>query len=548
MQLRLGAALAGAMCAIATAQPPGGDGPPGGGLRNFGGGPPGGVQRQILEKFDKDNNKRLDAAERKEAREFLKKEPQQGRGFGGPKGGPGGMPGRGNAEPAKPGPHVEPSEVASYPGKSLYDPAVLRTIFLTFENNDWEAELAEFHNTDVEVPATLTVDGKTYPNVGVHFRGMSSYMMVPPGSKRSFNVSMDLADPKQKLYGSKTLNLLNCHEDATFLSTALYSHVARQYIPAPKSNVVKVVVNGESWGVYANVQQFNKEFLAENFKDAKGARWKVRGSPMGGGGLEFLGAKIDDYRRRYEIKSADDEKSWKALIALCRTLNATPPNELEAALKPMLDIDGVLWFLALDVALINCDGYWIRASDYSIYRDSKGIFHAVPHDMNEAFRPAGGPGLMMRPMGSGGPPGEGGGPPGPWGPGGPGAGQGGGVTLDPLTGLADAKKPLRSKLLAVPKFREQYLRNLRTIAEKSLAWESLGPVVANYRTLLEKEIELDTRKLTSLAEFRKLTDEAIPKAEEKPRRGPGDGMNLHAFAEQRRAYLLDYAEIKNLPK
>ena len=27
----------------------------------------------------------------------------------------------------------------------------------------------------------------------------------------------------------------------------------------------------------------------------------------------------------------------------------------------MLDIDGVLWFLAIDNALINNDGYWTRA-------------------------------------------------------------------------------------------------------------------------------------------------------------------------------------------
>ena len=59
-------------------------------------------------------------------------------------------------------------------------------------------------------------------------------------------------------------------------------------------------------------------------------------------------------------------------------LNETPPDKLEAALKPILDVDGVLWFLALDIALINNDGYWIRASDYSLYLDEKGKFHVIP--------------------------------------------------------------------------------------------------------------------------------------------------------------------------
>ena len=43
------------------------------------------------------------------------------------------------------------------------------------------------------------------------------------------------------------------------------------------------------------------------------------------------------------------------------------------------------------MALINGDGYWTRASDYSIYLDPKGKFHIIPSDMNEAFHPAVGP-------------------------------------------------------------------------------------------------------------------------------------------------------------
>ncbi len=69
-------------------------------------------------------------------------------------------------------------------------------------------------------------------------------------------------------------------------------------------------------------------------------------------------------------------------------LNQTPPDKLEAALAPMLDIDGALKFLALETVLVNNDGYWVRASDYSIYLDPAGKFHIIPHDANETFAPA----------------------------------------------------------------------------------------------------------------------------------------------------------------
>lgn len=506
----------------------------------FGG--PGGGTRKLVAKFDKDNDGRLNNEERKAARESIKNDKG---GFGpGKKGPPFGM--KGGMEPGKAGPKVSPDDVKAYPTASLYDTSVLRTVFLEFENKDWESELADFYHTDVEVPATLIVDGKKYPNVGVHFRGASSYFGVPAGLKHSLNLSLDFIDSKQRLQGAKTLNLLNSHDDPTFMHTVLFSHIASQYIPAPKANFVKVVINGESWGVYTSAEQFNKDFLKEHFKTDKGARWKVRGSPGGGGGLDYVGENIEDYRRRYQIKSADNEKDWKALIKLCKTLSTTPADKLEEALKPMLDIDSVLWFLALDITLVNDDGYWIRASDYSLYRDAKGVFHVIPHDMNESFMAGGfgkGPKFEFKDKKE--PPDKKGfeGPFGKDGPfKGPPFGKGGrGVETDPLVGLDDPYKPLRSKLLKVPSLREKYLRNVRTIATDWLDWKKLGPVVAKNRALIEKEVELDTRKLTSLDQFRRTTADT-------PGGGGAFGRSgtLRDFADQRRAYLLKHPEIVKL--
>ncbi|QEL13268.1 spore coat protein CotH [Limnoglobus roseus] len=611
-----------------VAQPPGGGG-------GFGGpgGMMGGQERKIVKDYDKNNDGWLNNEERKTAREALKKDANGGGRRGG------GMMGGGRGEQPSPGKMVKPDEVKTYGGESLYDPTVLRTIFLEFENKDWEKELEDFHGTDVDVPAEVTVDGKKYHNVGIHFRGMSSYGGVRAGSKRSMNLAVDMADAKQKLNGYKTLNLLNNHEDATAMSTVLYSHIAREYLPAPKANFVKVVINGENWGVYTNVQQFNKDFTKENFNSDKGARWKVRGSPGGQGGVEYLGDDPARYKRIYQIKSKDEDKSWQALIKLAKTLNQTPADQLEEALKPMLDIDGLLWFLALDVALINGDGFWTRASDYTIYLDEKGKFHFIPHDMNESFHAAGGPGMggggpgggmrfampkpgevlppglqdalgltdaqkkelakiqketdeklnafltdeqrkqlkdmqanAGQPMGGfggggfgggpggpgggfGGPGGGAGGPPGGGGPGGAGGpggggfgggrggfgggpgGGGGGLELDPLVGLTDTRKALRSKILSVPSLRAKYLQDVKTIAEKSLDWKVLGPFVAMNRNLISAELKADTKKLEPFEAFERTTGDTAEA-------GRGRETALRTFADQRRKFLLSYQEKK----
>lgn len=392
------------------AQPPQGDpgfgGPPPFGPGGFfpgGPGGPGGMmrERKLVKQFDQNGDGWLNAAERKAARESLK-QPDGERRFGGPGGG-GFGPRRENQEPAKPGVKLAPTDVKAYPGAPLYGSNVLRTFFLEFENADWEKDLADFKNTDVEVSAKLTVDGKTYPDVGVHFHGMSSFMMVGEGRKRSLMLSLDFINPDQALAGYNKLVLLNAHEDPSFLRSVLALEIARDYLPAPKANFSRVVINGESWGIYVNQQHFNKDFLRDFYKTTKGTRWKVPGSPMGQGGLNYLGDYVEAYKDIYELKSKDDPKSWVALMNLCRVLNQTPSNQLEKALSPILDIDGALRFFAWENVLANGDGVYARSSDYCIYLDASGKFHLIPYDANETFSMGGGPGGPGGPGGRGGP-------------------------------------------------------------------------------------------------------------------------------------------------
>ncbi len=193
----------------------------------FGPGPggPGGAERKLAKKSDLNHDGKLDSQELQKAREEAKK------GARGP-GGPGFF---GPRSTAKPGAKISPDEVKPVGGDSLYDPTALRTFFLTFADKDWEAELSDFYRTDIEVPAELQVDGKKYKNVGVGFRGQSSYFTVPVGMKRSFSVSLDAEDKKQRLLGYKSLNLLNAHDDASMVRTVLYANLARRYMPAPKA-------------------------------------------------------------------------------------------------------------------------------------------------------------------------------------------------------------------------------------------------------------------------------------------------------------------------
>ena len=112
-----------------------------------------------------------------------------------------------------------------------------------------------------------------------------------------------------------------------------------------------------------------------------------------------------------------------------------------------------------------------------------------------------------------------------------------------MVGLTDKSKPLRSRLLAVPSLKAKYLAHVQQIAEESLDWNTLGPVVSQYEKLIAKEIEADTKKLSSYAAFQQtVAGTAAPAGEQRGR----PHMGLKQFADQRRAFLLNHPEIKAL--
>ena len=462
---------------------------------------------KIINRFDKDKDGKLDYAEREAARKYIHQS-------------------RGEAGASRPSGSISPNStheddlkasLAAQPNGSpdLYDANTLRTIYLRFHDADWYEQLGDFYRTDVDVPADLIVDGKVYQSVGIRFRGSSSYFTVQ-NEKKSFNIAVDYGDDRQRLYGYKTLNLLNGHSDPSFLREILYSRIATNYIPAPKANLVKLVINGESWGVYINSQQFNKDFLDEWFGTKAGVRWKV--PPGRSSGLVYNGDQPSAYQESYQLKTRVEEapNAWQDLIQLCEVLESTPDDQLESELSAILDIDRALWFLALDNVFIDNDGYFSRASDYALYQDPKGRFHLLPHDSNETFRFAGG--------------------------GGPNSWQTDGQMLSPVSQEHDMMRPVINRLFAIPHLRARYLAHVRTIVNEWLDWDQLQPIIAEYQSLVDTDVKADDKKLYAY--------EAFATSHIKDQGGGGQGgrgrratPSFKRFVEERAEYLLNHPEI-----
>ncbi len=415
------------------------------------------------------------------------------------------------------------SSQASTPKDSpaFYDAGTLRTLYLRFHDEDWYAQLNAFYRTDVEVPAELVVDGKIYSEIGVRARGTSSYFTVE-SAKKSFNIAIDYGVDNQRLYGYKTLNLLNGHRDASFLREVLYNRIARDYIPAMKTNLVKLVINGENWGVYINLQQYNKDFLDEWFDTRNGIRWKVG---PGGGALIVPGNDIGSYQQTYQLKTSNVENPWEKLIELCEMLDAKTPNEkLETDLLSIFNVDRALWQLAVSNVFMDDDGYIHKGGDFSIYQDVNERFHLISHDNNESF-------MFGANRGGGGPGGRG---PGGWSWGELSVGM-----VSPVTHADNAMRPVISRLLGIPEWKARYIAHVKTVVDEWLDWGKLEPIIKEYHSLIDSEVQQDNKKLYDYNGFLGSVDGD---------RG-GRTPSYKRFVFQRRENLLNHPELnKPTPK
>jgi hypothetical protein len=386
-------------------------------------------------------------------------------------------------------------------GVDLYDEGLMPVLQLQFSQSNWYTLLTSNYQSKTDLAATLTVDGVVYEGVGVRFRGNTSYQTVQNSQKKSFNISIDYTLPDQRLMGYKTLNLLNCNNDATFMREVLYSNTCRRQAPSAKANFVRLVINGENWGVYANVQQLNAQFLQDWFPSNEGTQWRGDGmGAMGGGGnagggatpggggvtpvrrsvgdigiaeggvtagvaaLTWLGTSAATYQSAYELKSTHQTDPWASLIHTCDVLNNTALAQLPDKVESVLNVDGALWLCAFEIIFEDDDGYVNkRGSDYGLYYEPEtGRIHLMQYDGNESM---------------------------------------GTANWSIFYRADDSSVPVMYRLLSIPQYRQRYLAHVRTILNSYFTEDLLNAKIDAYRALIEGEVAADTKKLYTTQAF-----------------------------------------------
>ena len=359
--------------------------------------------------------------------------------------------------------------------QNFYNENTIQDIRIVFSQSNWDALLDTAEATDAYISAqSVTINGVMYNNVGVKYKGNSSYN--PNQVKNPFHIELDTYVVDQNYQGYTDIKLNNVIFDPTFVRETVSYSILRKYMHAPLSNYANVYVNGNLIGLYTNVESVSKKFINNHFGSNNNAFFDC--SPPAGANpqttnlpnLSYLGTSSASYESAYGMKSV---AGWDDLINLTNTLSNNISN-----IETILDVDRALWMLVYDNLFVNLDSYIGKfKQNYYLYKDNNGRFNPIVWDLNMSFGTFGDPGIGSQ------------------------------LTTNTKKTFShtfhstDAAWPLVQKLLEVPRYKKMYLAHYATMLSENITTPSYLTTAQAYQTLISSAVATDTNKFYTTAQF-----------------------------------------------
>jgi spore coat protein H len=238
------------------------------------------------------------------------------------------------------------------------------------------------------VHADVEYDGRLYRDVGLRFKGNSSYL-VARELKKPFKLDVNHYQKEQELSGISSLNFNNNAMDPEFLrEAASYEFFRDAGVPASRTTWGLVYLSVESLhdkklaGLYTLVEEVNKPFLKAHFGSSKGLLLK----PENAFNLPYLGDDFAKYKKMYRPKTDGTPATRRRLIELLKLIHQADDATFEAKIDQNLDMPEFLRFIAANALLANMDSFLSTGHNFYLYIHPDTLkAHFIPWDLNLSF-------------------------------------------------------------------------------------------------------------------------------------------------------------------
>ena len=222
------------------------------------------------------------------------------------------------------------------------------------------------------VDASVTIDGVTFPNVGLRKKGFLGSLST---TRPSLKIKLNHTDKDAEIEGLTNLTLNNNKQDISLMSQFMgYALFNAAGSPAPRCAYAKVAVNGVNLGVYSHVETVRKSFLRRAFGTDDGTLYE-------GPYVDFYEGWLGSFER----KTGKDAPGREKIQQLIEILKGDGKN-IEESIGELVDLDAFYTFWAIEGLLGFWDGYSGNNNNFFIYLNpTTDKFHFLPWGADSLF-------------------------------------------------------------------------------------------------------------------------------------------------------------------
>ena len=276
----------------------------------------------------------------------------------------------------------------SPPDNGLYRTDVVPRIDITIPADSLAAIFANV-SSDYEYHAAFafTAPGLSLSGIEVGFRLRGNTSRT--SAKKSFKISFNSFVSSTRVQGVKDLNLNGEHNDPSIIRARIAWELAQDAgMPAPRVNHVRLFINGQPYGLYANIEHYNDDYVEHRFARDAGNLYKC----LWPADLANLGSDPNSYkltsggRRVYELKTNETADDYTGLARFVTALHATTSTQALCALDSVFNVNSYLKWLAWEVTTGHWDNHSFNKNNFYLYEDpASGLIEFISYDADNTF-------------------------------------------------------------------------------------------------------------------------------------------------------------------
>lgn len=336
----------------------------------------------------------------------------------------------------------------------------LPTIRMHFSEEQWALLLTSQRDDREEVSTTFTYikQGQEYvlENIGVKLSGNTSWTLPETSSdafiQANYTLDFDEFVDDQTLSGISAMKLKRFKNDSTFVHEPLSNQIMHNFgiFTVHSSTYVRLeLAVGERGSNFVGMYRLNESVNRHEYLDKRfgtdndgGFLWQgnfkafgpalfSRITPEWGGVGDF-----DDASFEYKGKGSKFDEGKAQLVELAQNFTQLEGADFEDYVEQHINMPLFLKGLASEAVLGHWDGFWGNANNYMFYIDESAVLHFIPFDTDNTL----GTSLITNDSGE----------------------------QNPFEFGQSSNTPLLiTKILAVPRFRQEYAVNVLALVSES---------------------------------------------------------------------------------